>query len=749
MKQDSSQNSQDIDLNLAKKFTSRNVRDLITKLIVYAGGGSVLIALGLIFVYLGIEVIPLFQGADLESTSSQINSPTVINHLSVEEQNQIAMSIDNAGVIQFINIETGKVVLEEKLTDKKITSSQTLKESSTIHVLVALEDGTAFLIKPEYKSVYSESSSAKTEKTVVPSLTYPLGNESIILHEDGSAISNLSFQINDETITVVSTSTDNFYVTTFVKEESFLDDEVSWEKEQEIISNTLPANHVFIDQEQRNILAINDAGEFINYSPDLDVKQTGNLLLDKNSKVTAAATLSAGSSLLVANDKGIISQWFPVRNENNVFKYIRIREFNFETPVVKIVPEYSRKVAYVYDSKGTASIIHATSGQIINTTSLANGLIDNLAISPRSNAILVKSGNNISLYKAHNEHPEFSMAAIWSKVWYEGYEKPEYIWQSSSSSNDFEPKFSFMPLAFGTLKAAFYAMLFATPIGVLAGAYTAYFMRPRLRKVVKPTVEIMAALPTVILGFLAGLWLAPFIENNLPGIFSVPIILLIGIVVLSFIWTILPKDIRNNIPEGYEIVFLIPAIIFLIWLSFYLSPTFEIMFFGGNTRLWLKETLGVGFDQRNSIIIGITMGIAVIPNIFSITEDAVYGVPRSLTNGSLALGATQWQTMTRVIVLTASPAIFSAIMIGMGRAIGETMIVLMATGNTPIMDFNIFEGMRTLAANIAVEMAEAEVDSTHFRLLFLSAFALFILTFVFNTLSEIISTRLRKKYSNL
>ena len=749
MKQDNEQTNQNFDLNLAKKFTSRNVRDLITRLVVYAGGGSVLIALGLIFVYLGLEVIPLFQGADLESTPSSIDSEIAINHLSIEEQNQVALSIDNAGSVKFVNIESGKVVLEKKLTDKKITASDTLKESSTIHVLLALEDGTALLIKPEYKSVYSESSSAKTEKTVVPSLTFPLGNNPIVLHEDQSEIDNLSFQINEDTISVVSTSTTQLYLTKFTKEESFLDDEVTWEKEQSSIANKLPANHVFIDQEQRNILAINNTGEFINYSPELDIKQSGNLLEKDDQSITAAATLSAGSSLLIANNTGGISQWFPVRDENNIFQYTKIREFSFDTPINKIIPEYSRKVAYVYDKNGTASIIHATSGQIINTTSLAKGQIDKLAISPRSNAILVKSGSSISLFKAHNEHPEFSMSAIWNKVWYEGYEKPEFIWQSSSSSNDFEPKFSFMPLAFGTLKAAFYAMLFATPIGVLAGAYTAYFMRPRLRKVVKPTVEIMAALPTVILGFLAGLWLAPFIESNLPGIFSVPIILLIGIVSLSFIWTIIPKAIRNNVPEGYEIILLIPAIIFLIWLSFYLSPTLEVVFFEGNTRLWLKEEWNIGFDQRNSIIIGITMGIAVIPNIFSITEDAVYGVPRSLTNGSLALGATQWQTMTRVIVLTASPAIFSAIMIGMGRAIGETMIVLMATGNTPIMDFNIFEGMRTLAANIAVEMAEAEVDSTHFRLLFLSAFALFILTFIFNTLSEIISTRLRKKYSNL
>ena len=124
-------------------------------------------------------------------------------------------------------------------------------------------------------------------------------------------------------------------------------------------------------------------------------------------------------------------------------------------------------------------------------------------------------------------------------------------------------------------------------------------------------------------------------------------------------------------------------------------------------------------------------------------------MPRQLTYGSLALGATPWQTLSRVVLPTASPGIFSALMIGMGRAVGETMIVLMATGNTPIMDANIFEGMRTLAANIAVEVPEAEVDSTHYRILFLAALVLFMFTFVLNTLAEIIRQRLRRKYSTI
>ena len=193
---------------------------------------------------------------------------------------------------------------------------------------------------------------------------------------------------------------------------------------------------------------------------------------------------------------------------------------------------------------------------------------------------------------------------------------------------------------------------------------------------------------------------------------------------------------------------MVPVVVFIGVVSMLVSPTLELWLFNGDMPRWLDE-MGIGFDQRNSLVVGLVMGFAVIPTIFSITEDAIFGVPKHLTIGSLALGATPWQTLTRVVLLTASPGIFSAVMIGLGRAVGETMIVLMATGNTPIMDFNIFEGFRALSANIAVEMPEAEVASTHYRVLFLAALVLFMTTFIFNTVAEVVRQRLRVKYSSL
>ena len=155
------------------------------------------------------------------------------------------------------------------------------------------------------------------------------------------------------------------------------------------------------------------------------------------------------------------------------------------------------------------------------------------------------------------------------------------------------------------------------------------------------------------------------------------------------------------------------------------------------------------YVQRNALVVGIAMGFAVIPLIYSISEDALVSVPDNLRAASLGAGATPWQTAIRVVVPPAMSGLFSAGMIGLGRAVGETMIVLMAAGNTPIMDMNIFNGFRTLSANLAVELPEAVQDSTHYRTLFLAALTLFVMTFVLNTVAEAVRLHFRRKTSRL
>ena len=455
-------------------------------------------------------------------------------------------------------------------------------------------------------------------------------------------------------------------------------------------------------------------------------------------------------SIVFGTEQGQLSQWFLVRDEQNQYALEEVRQFNsHDAAITSIAPEYTRKGFVAVDAAGQLGIHYATSARTLFLDSVAEQPLVQVAISQINSGLLwLNDQGQVVSADLWNEHPQLSWDAMWNKVWYEGRADPEYIWQSSSGSDEFESKFSLMPLTIGTLKAAFYAMLFAMPLAIAGAIYTAYFMTPKLRGVVKPSIEIMEALPTVILGFLAGLWLAPFVEDHLPAIFSFFILMPVMMLLFAYVWGRLPGSIRSQVPEGWEAALMVPLILLFGTLCIQLSPWVEIWFFDGSMRQWFTD-IGITYDQRNALIVGIAMGFAVIPTIFSIAEDAVFTVPRHLTQGSLALGATRWQTVMGVVLPTASPGIFSAVMMGFGRAVGETMIVLMATGNSPVVNFNIFEGMRTLSANIAVELPETALGSSHFRVLFLSALVLLALTFVVNTIAEIIRQRLRQRYSNL
>jgi phosphate transport system permease protein len=166
-------------------------------------------------------------------------------------------------------------------------------------------------------------------------------------------------------------------------------------------------------------------------------------------------------------------------------------------------------------------------------------------------------------------------------------------------------------------------------------------------------------------------------------------------------------------------------------------------------RLDTRGGLFGTYVQRNAMVVAVGMSFAIIPLVFTIADDALTSVPEHLRSASLGAGATPWQTAIRVIVPAAASGLFSAVMIGLGRAVGETMIVLMAAGNTPLMSWNLFNGFQTLSAAIATELPEAARGSTHYRVLFLAALALFAITFVVNTAAEIVRQRFRRRAHEL
>ncbi|MGH8577254.1 MAG: ABC transporter permease subunit, partial [Gammaproteobacteria bacterium] len=591
-------------------------------------------------------------------------------------------------------------------------------------------------------------------------ITYPLGPAPVAVDPEGHALTRLAVQSQDQQTTLAAVTEDGrLLVASFAVTRSLLTEgETITRRGATIPGDNAPITHLALGLLQRDLYTASGDGSIHYY--DI-TKKTAPTLVDKvgavghGRTVTAMQFLSGGISLLVGDSAGGITQWFPVRDDRQSYSLSRVRSFSAQThPIIGIAPEFSRKGFAAVDRSGTLGLYHTTAERTLLVQRIIesppDSAVEAVAMSPRSDALLVEDGAaRLRFFHIHNEHPEVSWHSLWGRVWYESRGGPEYLWQSSAATGDFEPKFSLTPLALGTLKAAMYAMLFAVPMAIMGAIYTGYFMSAGMRRIVKPSIEVMGALPTVILGFLAGLWLAPFVEANLAGVFALPIVVPTAVLLAAYLWSRLPVALCRRVPEGSEAALLLPVVAAAIFTALAAGEWLETMLFAGDMPAWLTRELGISFDQRNSLVVGIAMGFAVIPPIFTISEDAIFSVPRHLTLGSLALGATPWQTLTRVVILTASPAIFSAVMIGLGRAVGETMIVLMATGNTPIMDWNPFQGFRALSANVAVEMPESEVNSTHYRVLFLAALVLFLATFLFNTVAEVFRQRLRERYSNL
>ncbi len=738
---------------------TRIFKDVVARYAITVGGIGVILAVVLIFFYLLFVVVPLFKPAHIEEVASYRLAPPSIGdetlHLAMEEQAEIGVRFTRSGLAQFFFTHSGAVLAEQSIPLPPETTVTSFASGAPHSAVVAfgLSNGTAILVRHVYQVSFPND-----KRVITPRLDYPLGEAPLIIDTASRPLRLLTVQSNEEQTSFGAVTEDNrLLFTHFSTEESFLDDEEGVQERSSTELEGLPENtrYLLLDPDQQHLYTANKGGALSIF--DLSDKQQPNLdqrlpSVTEGAEITAMKLLTGGISLMIGSSDGRISQWFPVRDESGKFVFTHIRDFEAQTaPITALAPEFNRKGFLATDSSGKLAIYHATAHRTLLVKQIGQNTLEQLAIGPRANALLGEDSNgNVHFLRIDNEHPEISFSSLWGKVWYESYGEPDYVWQSSSSSDDFEPKFSLTPITFGTLKAAFYAMLIALPLAVLGAIFTAQFMAPRMRQIVKPTIEIMEALPTVIIGFLAGLWLAPVLETHLPGTFALLIILPVGILLFAYIWThLVPGSIRHKIPDNWEAALLLPVVLFLSWFSFAISPTLENLLFDGNMVQWLTHELGIAFDQRNSLVVGIAMGFAVIPTIFSMAEDALFGVPKHLIRGSLALGATPWQTLVRVILLTASPGIFAAVMIGLGRAVGETMIVLMATGNTPIMDFSIFQGMRTLSANIAVEMPEAEVASTHYRVLFLAALVLFTLTFIFNTLAEVVRQRLRKKYSSL
>jgi phosphate transport system permease protein len=551
----------------------------------------------------------------------------------------------------------------------------------------------------------------------------------------------------------------------------------------------------------------------------------------------AIGYLLGEGSMVVCSSDGSVNIYFRLRRADSGttdgYKTVLARTLpKCPAAVTALSPGEQGKMFAVTDREGTSRLLHATSERIaaeMKSSSSGGGTI-HATIAPRGDGLLtLDDRGQADLWSVHVPHPETSWKTLFGKVWYEGYPEPTYTWQSSGATDAFEPKLSLVPLMFGTMKATFYSLLFSIPVALLAAVYTSEFLNPNLRGIVKPSIEVMASIPSVVLGFVAALVLAPIVEDWISAVLLLFLVTPLSLVLAAYLWQLLPPRMSVRL-EGTPKLGAVIITVCLAWYGvFKLGPVFEDLFFYGDFKGWLNGRMGTGFPfyfimlfplsaiavawtesrlfgrrlnayikslpvfrgalitligrildaiaacilsagiawllqalgadprggfigsyaQRNTLVVGFAMGFAVIPIIYTLAEDALTSVPEHLRAGSLACGATPWQTALWIVLPTAISGVFSAIMCGMGRAVGETMIVVMSAGNTPLLDINVFNGLRALSANIAVELPEAPKDGTLYRVLFLTGLVLFAMTFVINTAAELVRIHFRKRSAQM
>ncbi|MDE1515268.1 ABC transporter permease subunit [Vibrio sp. dsl-7] len=725
--------------SLKERDRARLVKDRVVRFAVTCGGVSVLGALVLIFIYLALVVLPLFGDAKWHAdvATQSISTPAPLA-MSIDDYGENAWLLSAQGVAEFwpLTRSTQQPIFRQALGFKPVLWAQTPAAQGWFAAVS--EQNQVAVFHPQL--AHSMTAQGRQFTPSVERLALPA--EWRISEQ---RLQQLAFALTEQQLIFVT------YDQAQRIQVVHLDRQTGQEQSRFSLSVPFEALSQLLLTPDGKTLYLRTGSELVVIQLEAHTYQIRQVLDmsagDNHHQVAQLYLLSGAFSLLAVHHDGLVSQWFDVLREGER-QLSSIRHFKLASEVRFLLPDTHSKGFYSFYRNGTLQSHNTTSEKLVLFERAYQQAPQLVAMSNNQSYLASYDQGEIRLARVENRNPEISFSALWQKVWYEGYPEPEFVWQSTSASDDFEAKFSLVPIAFGTIKAAAFAMLFAVPIAVLGAIYTAYFMTPAMRRVVKPSIELMEALPTVIIGFLAGLWFAPFVESHLPAVLALMMLLPVSTMVVGFIWSRLPKTWLRRIPNGWHALILVPLLIGQALLILAYSGELESALFAGDLRVYLAQH-GIGYDQRNALVVGFAMGFAVIPTIFTIAEDAIFSVPKHLSDGSLALGATPWQTLLYVVLLTASPGIFSAIMMGLGRAVGETMIVLMATGNTPLLDWNIFEGMRTLSATIAVELPESEVQSAHFRILFLAALLLLTFTFAVNSVAEWVRQRLREKYRSL
>ncbi len=721
----------------------RTLTDRLAGFVVRVGGIGIIACILAILVFIVVEVWPLVGGASVEPVT-RLPLARGASALSVDPYKTLVASLDGDGVVRVRSLRSGNTEAEWAFSESGSGSVAASIADPDGRFLGVLDSNGGIGLVPIGWDVGFED-----QKRVVRSA---IGEVSEFRLDEGAMVAPFAARmaINDGSQTVAA-RTDAGQLVLFrrTREVNEFTEEVTESDSRSFGSAPADLSLLLLDDEQAHVYGAAPGGLLYHWGAERRIASVPDVTV-VDGEITALTLLLGGRALVVGLADGGLQVWYRTEGDAGADTLSLVRRFPPQEAAIRHLASSRRDKGFVaIDEGGQLGLYYSTSHRVLWRGHVEMDGVAAMSVTPKADGIVLAGSDVLALLEVDNPHPDVSVWSLFAPVWYEGYTEPDYVWQSSGGTDDFEPKYSLTPLLIGTLKGTIYSLLLAIPLGVLGAMYVSQFMHPRLRNIIKPTVEIMAALPSVVLGFLAGLWLAPRVEDSFCALILMVAAFPVVIIGTGLLWERLPIRWRARVPIGSEALAFAVTLTIAGAVCVLLDDAFEAAVFGGDFQTWLRDVTGLHYDQRNAVIVGLAMGFAVIPIIFAISEDAFSNVPRNLVSGSLALGANRWQTVSRIVLPTASPGIFSAVMIGFGRAVGETMIVLMATGNTPIRDWNPFNGFRTLSANIAVEIPEAPHFGTLYRVLFLAALLLFVVTFAINTLAELVRQRLRERYASL
>ncbi|HVU89959.1 MAG TPA: ABC transporter permease subunit [Pirellulales bacterium] len=850
--------------------TRRSVRivDRVARTLIALGGIGTVIAVSTVCIFLVCVAVPLFLPASYSPVKRGPLSPAIADclHFEIDEYRVLGWAMSAEATLRAFRLDTGDVIHEQELfPDQKPTAwsfSVGGREAScgfadgsvrTIRLGFTTTFPDENEIPEDIRSKLADASSAvykegllsrtrqgalrlQTVRAVPSEPIVPAGSAAVACVDSSSRpTGRVCCVLDDKGNLMLHAVRRRPALAREAVESHAVDVAMPYAPSAE----RGPPRCLLVSGQADNAYLIWNDGHLLRYDiRDLEqprLAEQVDLVPESNQSVTALTFLPGKTTLVAGDSLGRVRAWFPTkpteaRTADGAVLALAHELSGPQSAVSSLTSSLrARLVAAAYDD-GSMHVFQVTSARaLVDIPAAGNAAGDEAAarlaaFTPKGDALVAIAGSMAQQWTLATGYPEVSPATLFRAVWYEGYEGPQHVWQSSGGGDDFEPKLGMIPLVFGTLKATIYSLLFAVPLALLSAVYSSEFLQPRIKARIKPAIEMMASLPSVVLGFVAALVVAPYVEKMIPAVLASVAVVPLTYLVAAYLWQMLPARaglllarwrfafICATLPVGILASALVGPLIERTlfagdlrswvdgqigsglggWIVLFLplSALATALFIGRQVNPWLRSTLrGMGrerrawlelvkfliavvvtvagaatvgllldslhldprglvldtYVQRNALVVGFVMGFAIIPLIYTIADDALSTVPAHLRSASLGAGATPWQTAIRVIIPTAMSGLFSAVMIGLGRAVGETMIVLMAAGNTPIMDWNIFNGFQTLSASIATELPEAVQGSAHYRTLFVAALALFVITFIVNTLAEAVRLRFRRR----